>query len=292
MSPGGCLQGAGWSAAPRAHCQVLPLSPAVPWDALLPPAHTGRSFLLLSCRQACTAGTSGPILARGKGVRVEQAQGGRGHPSSDQPSAPYAASVLACGTFVSLEHAPQGVTLTLSPYQTPPGMSPSAGTYLQMAVSFNYRCLALFTDTGYIWMGLATLKVSLSLPSPGWSIRVSAHPSAPCLADRSSSVGCLHRFPGVPHGFRAAGRPRCCLQVSALRTSTLFCSSPDFRPDSPLFLFLDPPFCWHCVFLSLSELPPDKQPTTNYCFPAGCWSQYHFLGSPSLITTAGVVASA
>lgn len=42
-------------------------------------------------------------------------------------------------------------------------MSPSAGAYLQMAVSFNYRCLALFTDTGYIWMGLATLKVSVSL---------------------------------------------------------------------------------------------------------------------------------
>ncbi|CAN0099865.1 unnamed protein product [Bubo scandiacus] len=41
---------------------------------------------------------------------------------------------------------------------TPPGMSPSAGAYLRMAVSFNYRCLALFTDTGYIWMGLATLK--------------------------------------------------------------------------------------------------------------------------------------
>ncbi|XP_075564965.1 vacuolar protein sorting-associated protein 16 homolog isoform X2 [Pelecanus crispus] len=44
---------------------------------------------------------------------------------------------------------------------TPPGMSPSAGAYLQMAVSFNYRCLALFTDTGYIWMGLATLKEKL-----------------------------------------------------------------------------------------------------------------------------------
>ncbi|KAM6132372.1 vacuolar protein sorting-associated protein 16 homolog [Pterocles gutturalis] len=44
---------------------------------------------------------------------------------------------------------------------TPPGMSPSAGAYLQMAVSFNYRCLALFTDTGYLWMGLATLKEKL-----------------------------------------------------------------------------------------------------------------------------------
>ncbi|KAM4672697.1 vacuolar protein sorting-associated protein 16 homolog isoform 5-T5 [Amazona ochrocephala] len=44
---------------------------------------------------------------------------------------------------------------------TPPGMSPSAGAYLQMAVSFNHRCLALFTDTGYIWMGLASLKEKL-----------------------------------------------------------------------------------------------------------------------------------
>ncbi|PKK17528.1 hypothetical protein A306_00014557, partial [Columba livia] len=41
---------------------------------------------------------------------------------------------------------------------TPPGLSPSAGAYLQLAVSFNHRCLALFTDTGYLWMGLATLK--------------------------------------------------------------------------------------------------------------------------------------
>lgn len=58
------------------------------------------------------------------------------------------------------------VTLPLSPTQTPPGMSPSAGACLQMAVSFNYRCLALFTDTGYIWMGLATLKVNVSGPLP------------------------------------------------------------------------------------------------------------------------------
>lgn len=28
-----------------------------------------------------------------------------------------------------------------------------------MAVSFTYRYLALFTDTGYIWMGTASLKV-------------------------------------------------------------------------------------------------------------------------------------
>lgn len=61
---------------------------------------------------------------------------------------------------------PLGVTLSFSSSQTPPGMSPSAGAYLQMAVSFNYRCLALFTDTGYIWMGLATLKVRS--PSCGW----------------------------------------------------------------------------------------------------------------------------
>ncbi|KYO29943.1 vacuolar sorting-associated protein 16-like protein [Alligator mississippiensis] len=44
---------------------------------------------------------------------------------------------------------------------TPPGLSPQAGAYLQMAVSFNYRYVALYTDTGYIWMGTATFKEKL-----------------------------------------------------------------------------------------------------------------------------------
>ncbi|XP_053114089.1 vacuolar protein sorting-associated protein 16 homolog isoform X2 [Hemicordylus capensis] len=44
---------------------------------------------------------------------------------------------------------------------TLPGLSPQAGSYLQMAVSFNYRYLALFTDTGYIWMGRSHLKEKL-----------------------------------------------------------------------------------------------------------------------------------
>lgn len=55
-------------------------------------------------------------------------------------------------------------------------MSPSAGAYLQMAVSFNYRCLALFTDTGYIWMGLATLKVSVPFP-PRCLVSLGARPA-------------------------------------------------------------------------------------------------------------------
>ncbi|KFP76710.1 Vacuolar protein sorting-associated protein 16, partial [Acanthisitta chloris] len=41
---------------------------------------------------------------------------------------------------------------------TPPGLSPSAGPYVHMAVSFNHRYLALLTDSGHGWMGLATLK--------------------------------------------------------------------------------------------------------------------------------------
>uniref|UniRef100_A0A8C8SA41 Vacuolar protein sorting-associated protein 16 homolog n=1 Tax=Pelusios castaneus TaxID=367368 RepID=A0A8C8SA41_9SAUR len=44
---------------------------------------------------------------------------------------------------------------------TPPGMSPHAGACVQMAVSFNYRYLALFTDTGSIWMGMSSLKEKL-----------------------------------------------------------------------------------------------------------------------------------
>ncbi|NXW36838.1 VPS16 protein, partial [Phaetusa simplex] len=48
--------------------------PCCPWDAFQPPALAGRSFLLLSHGKVCTAGTSGPILSRGKGVRIEWAQ--------------------------------------------------------------------------------------------------------------------------------------------------------------------------------------------------------------------------
>uniref|UniRef100_A0A674K9T1 Vacuolar protein sorting-associated protein 16 homolog n=1 Tax=Terrapene triunguis TaxID=2587831 RepID=A0A674K9T1_9SAUR len=44
---------------------------------------------------------------------------------------------------------------------TPPGISPHAGAYVQMAVSFNYCYLALFTDTGSIWMGTSSLKEKL-----------------------------------------------------------------------------------------------------------------------------------
>lgn len=44
---------------------------------------------------------------------------------------------------------------------TLPGMSPLAGAYLHMCVSFNYKYIALFTDTGYMWMGKSSLKEKL-----------------------------------------------------------------------------------------------------------------------------------
>ncbi|KAF6089760.1 VPS16 core subunit of CORVET and HOPS complexes [Phyllostomus discolor] len=44
---------------------------------------------------------------------------------------------------------------------TPPGLAPGVSSFLQMAVSFTYRHLALFTDTGCIWMGTASLKEKL-----------------------------------------------------------------------------------------------------------------------------------
>uniref|UniRef100_A0A673UDK4 Vacuolar protein sorting-associated protein 16 homolog n=1 Tax=Suricata suricatta TaxID=37032 RepID=A0A673UDK4_SURSU len=44
---------------------------------------------------------------------------------------------------------------------TPSGLAPGVSSFLQMAVSFTYRHLALFTDTGYIWMGTASLKEKL-----------------------------------------------------------------------------------------------------------------------------------
>ncbi|NXC09021.1 VPS16 protein, partial [Orthonyx spaldingii] len=41
---------------------------------------------------------------------------------------------------------------------SPPGLSPSAGPFLHMAVSFTHRHLALFSDSGTVWMGMASLK--------------------------------------------------------------------------------------------------------------------------------------
>lgn len=122
-----------------------------------------------------------------------------------------------------------GVTLSPSPSQTPPGLSPSAGAYLQLAVSFNHRCLALFTDTGYLWMGLATLKVSVpcclhsAAVSPGrWGVR-------------AGSLG-VPVDPG-PQVLPSGDPP--------------LPSSPDFIPDSPLLVLLDPPFCWFGTSLSV-----------------------------------------
>ncbi|XP_005518015.1 PREDICTED: vacuolar protein sorting-associated protein 16 homolog [Pseudopodoces humilis] len=44
----------------------------------------------------------------------------------------------------------------------PPGLSPSAGPFLHMAVSFTHRHLALFSDSGTVWMGPASLKEKFS----------------------------------------------------------------------------------------------------------------------------------
>ncbi|KAG8453094.1 hypothetical protein GDO86_004782 [Hymenochirus boettgeri] len=44
---------------------------------------------------------------------------------------------------------------------TLPGMSPHAGSFLHMSVSLHYKYLAVFTDSGYIWMGKSTLTDKL-----------------------------------------------------------------------------------------------------------------------------------
>ncbi|KAG8558628.1 hypothetical protein GDO81_017071 [Engystomops pustulosus] len=44
---------------------------------------------------------------------------------------------------------------------TLPGLSPLSGAYLHMSVSFHYKYLAVFTDSGYIWMGTSSLEEKL-----------------------------------------------------------------------------------------------------------------------------------
>uniref|UniRef100_W5MDE9 Vacuolar protein sorting-associated protein 16 homolog n=1 Tax=Lepisosteus oculatus TaxID=7918 RepID=W5MDE9_LEPOC len=45
---------------------------------------------------------------------------------------------------------------------TPPGIDPQVSSYIQMAISFSYKYLALFTDAGHVWMGTSNLKEKLS----------------------------------------------------------------------------------------------------------------------------------
>ncbi|XP_031676568.1 vacuolar protein sorting-associated protein 16 homolog isoform X1 [Oncorhynchus kisutch] len=45
---------------------------------------------------------------------------------------------------------------------TPPGLSLQSCSIVNMAVSFSYKYLALFTDSGHLWMGSANLKDKLS----------------------------------------------------------------------------------------------------------------------------------
>ncbi|KAM6945481.1 vacuolar protein sorting-associated protein 16 homolog [Aplochiton taeniatus] len=43
----------------------------------------------------------------------------------------------------------------------PPGLSPQVSSIVHMAVSFSYKYLALFTDTGHLWMGPSNLREKL-----------------------------------------------------------------------------------------------------------------------------------
>ncbi|XP_068612430.1 vacuolar protein sorting-associated protein 16 homolog [Brachionichthys hirsutus] len=44
----------------------------------------------------------------------------------------------------------------------PPGFSPQGGSVVHMSVSFSYKYLALFTDTGQLWTGTSQLQETLS----------------------------------------------------------------------------------------------------------------------------------
>uniref|UniRef100_A0AAR2K6F3 Vacuolar protein sorting-associated protein 16 homolog n=1 Tax=Pygocentrus nattereri TaxID=42514 RepID=A0AAR2K6F3_PYGNA len=51
-----------------------------------------------------------------------------------------------------------GADLFILDYTSPPGLSPQATSIVHMCVSFSYKYLALFTDSGHLWMGTANLK--------------------------------------------------------------------------------------------------------------------------------------
>uniref|UniRef100_A0A8C5QED8 Vacuolar protein sorting-associated protein 16 homolog n=1 Tax=Leptobrachium leishanense TaxID=445787 RepID=A0A8C5QED8_9ANUR len=69
---------------------------------------------------------------------------------------------------------------------TLPGMSPMAGAYLDMCVSFNYKHIALFTDTGYMWMGKTSLKEKVCEFTSG--VRTAPKQMAWCIRPYSKHV--------------------------------------------------------------------------------------------------------
>lgn len=114
-------------------------------------------------------------------------------------------------------------------------MSPSAGAYLQMAVSFNYRCLALFTDTGYIWMGLATLKVSVPFPPTEPTLRCAPPLPLTSRPDGIPAASLWAPMDAVLQPDLAAG---CGHLWSAIRKSTFLCFFHSMLYITPhLFLF-------------------------------------------------------
>uniref|UniRef100_A0A3B5MEV4 Vacuolar protein sorting-associated protein 16 homolog n=1 Tax=Xiphophorus couchianus TaxID=32473 RepID=A0A3B5MEV4_9TELE len=79
----------------------------------------------------------------------------------------------------------------------PPGLSPQAGSIVHMSVSFSYKYLALFTETGRLWTGLSNLQVSSSLPLqlPVCRRPRSQQPSVVLMWDRLLLVVGSSRFP-------------------------------------------------------------------------------------------------
>lgn len=73
------------------------------------------------------------------------------------------------------------LSLSFPPFlsQVPPSLGPQAGNIIHMAVSFSYKYLALFTNTGHLWTGSSHLQVSSTSPTP--------HPVS-CLAWPSGGV--------------------------------------------------------------------------------------------------------
>uniref|UniRef100_K7FQH3 Vacuolar protein sorting-associated protein 16 homolog n=1 Tax=Pelodiscus sinensis TaxID=13735 RepID=K7FQH3_PELSI len=141
---------------------------------------------------------------------------------------------------------------------TPPGMSPHAGAYVQMAVSFNYRYLALLTDTGSIWMGTASLKACLCLsgarPPPSLSSESPRIPACLCLSGARPPPSLSSESPRVPACLCLSGaRPPPSLSSESPRIPACLCLSGARPPPS---LSSESPRVPACLCLSGARPPP------------------------------------
>uniref|UniRef100_A0AAY5EG06 Vacuolar protein sorting-associated protein 16 homolog n=1 Tax=Electrophorus electricus TaxID=8005 RepID=A0AAY5EG06_ELEEL len=107
----------------------------------------------------------------------------------------------------------------------PPGLSPQATSIVHMCVSFSYKYLALFTDSGHVWMGSTDLKVCLEFRRLMCRRPKSREPSVVIMWDRHLLVVGLFPYYFLPLPLRLVYRKLYPLAIEICR----YLKTPEYQ---------------------------------------------------------------